>query len=180
MEIQDRQSELDDLRLKFQQLENDYAESAKYIEDQNQQIQELRQGGQVEIRDHTGNLINIHIPGQEPKPVPKRKAGQEIIIPDLSISDENTQPTNAGFGTRFPDTPTKGDVFLRVDMLPSRLYKWNEKKWIEVDKALTDSYAYDLEYIKHLADKVDRGEYDTELLTVAEQEQIERFKNGKL
>jgi hypothetical protein len=98
----------------------------------------------------------------------------------MSITDNEIAPTNAGFGTRFPETPIKGDVFLRVDMLPSRLYKWNEKKWIEVDKELTDSYAYDLEYIKHLAGKVDRGEYDMELLTATEQEQIERFKNGKL
>jgi len=101
----------------------------------------------------------------------------QIIIPDFSIGAESASPVNAGFGTSFPANPVKGDMFLRVDMLPSRLYKWNEKKWIEVDKTKTDSFAYDRAYIQHLIEKIDSGEYDVELLTDSESEQIKEYLN---
>ena len=103
-----------------------------------------------------------------------------IAIPDFSIAAESTNPINAGFGTIFPNQPLKGDMFLRVDYLPSRLYKWNDKKWIEVNKEQSDNFAYDEAYIKHLIEKLDSGEYDVDLLTATEQEQIQRYiENGK-
>lgn len=77
-----------------------------------------------------------------------------------------------GFGIRFPDAPTKGDSFIRVDQMPSVLYKYNGSKWIEVDKGLSDQYAYDTAYIDHLIDKLTTGEYDPELLNDAEREQV--------
>ena len=100
----------------------------------------------------------------------------QIVIPDLSINTGETPP-NAGFGTEFPIKPQKGDMFLRVDYLPSKLYKWNEKKWIEISKEQTDQYAYDQEYIKHLIEKLDCGEYDIDLLSAVEQDQISRYLN---
>lgn len=103
----------------------------------------------------------------------------QIVIPDFSIGAESTAPINAGFGTNFPPNPAKGDMYLRVDYLPSRLYKWNEKKWIEVDKTKTDSFAYDQAYIQHLIEKIDSGEYDVDLITDIENEQILRYLNGK-
>ena len=101
----------------------------------------------------------------------------QVIIPDFSINAETTNPVNAGFGDTFPTNPNKGDMFLRVDMLPSKLFKWNEKKWIEVDKTKTDSFAYDRAYIQHLVEKIDSGEYDVELLTDSESEQIKEYLN---
>lgn len=84
-----------------------------------------------------------------------------------------------GFGIAFPSTPAKGDMFLRVDRIPSALYKYNGSRWIEVDKQLSDQYAYDEQYIKHLIDKIDSGEYDPELLSDAERDQIEQqLKRG--
>ncbi len=103
----------------------------------------------------------------------------QIIIPDFGINTEQATPVNAGFGTSFPPSPIKGDMFLRVDMLPSRLYKWNEKKWIEVDKTKTDSFAYDRAYIQHLIEKIDTGEYDVDLLTDTEKEQIKEYLNDQ-
>ena len=106
-------------------------------------------------------------------------AHRPIVIPDLSATaDGEASPVNAGFGTSFPADPQKGDMFLRVDYLPSKLYKWNEKKWIEVDKTKTDSFAYDEAYIKHLIDKIASGEYDIDMISAAEQEQIQRYLNG--
>jgi hypothetical protein len=78
-----------------------------------------------------------------------------------------------GFGTSFPADPAKGDMFLRVDHLPSVLYKYNGVSWIEVDKSLSDQHAYDDAYIDHLIEKIGSGEYDPDLLSDAERDRIE-------
>jgi hypothetical protein len=83
-----------------------------------------------------------------------------------------------GFGTQFPANPSKGDMFLRVDRLPSALYKFNGNIWIEVDKALSDQHAYDAAYIDHLISKISTGEYDPELLSDAERTSIEQRLSG--
>jgi len=88
--------------------------------------------------------------------------------------DELDQYTRADFGTQFPTHPIKGDTFVRVDYLPSRLYKWNGTKWIEIDKENTDAFTYNEEYIQHLIEKLGSGEYDPELLNDAERAQIEQ------
>jgi hypothetical protein len=97
---------------------------------------------------------------------------------DLGLSADNV-PASAtgkmrGFGTSFPDNSDKGDIFLRVDQLPSALYKFNGTSWIEVDKKLSDQYLYDEAYIDHLIEKIGTGEYDPELLSDAERESIEK------
>ncbi|CAB4138178.1 hypothetical protein UFOVP328_371 [uncultured Caudovirales phage] len=96
------------------------------------------------------------------------------LIPD----NEPQAGQMLGFGTVFPPGAKKGDTFLRVDQMPSVLYKYNGKTWIVVDKSLSDQYAYDTAYIDHLIEKIESGEYDPELLSAAEQDQIEhRLKN---
>ena len=95
----------------------------------------------------------------------------------LTDDDADNLPTSAasstaGFGTRFPANPQKGDMFLRVDMLPNKLFKWNGQKWIEVAKSTTDRYAYEEEYIKYITQKVVSGEYDMNDLSKAEQEEV--------
>ena len=93
----------------------------------------------------------------------------------LQADNAPTGPTGEvrGFGTNFPDDAIKGDMFLRVDRLPSGLYKYNGNMWIEVDKALSDSHAWDDAYIEHLISKIGTGEYDPELLSDAERDRIE-------
>ena len=84
-----------------------------------------------------------------------------------------------GFGIKFPNKPDKGDSFIRVDQMPSALYKYNGSKWIEVDKGLSDQYAYDTAYIDHLIERLTTGEYDPELLNDAEREQVaQRLQNN--
>jgi hypothetical protein len=78
-----------------------------------------------------------------------------------------------GFGSSFPTDAKKGDMFLRVDRLPSGLYKFNGNMWIEVDKALSDNHAWDDAYIEHLIAKIGSGEYDPDLLSDAERDRIE-------
>jgi hypothetical protein len=97
---------------------------------------------------------------------------------DLGLTADNAPTATTGemrgFGTSFPTNATKGDMFLRVDQLPSALYKFNGNLWIEVDKALTDQHAYDDAYIDHLIEKISTGEYDPELLSDAERSSIEK------
>jgi hypothetical protein len=71
-----------------------------------------------------------------------------------------SKQSHSDFGTTFPATATKGDMFLRVDYLPNKLFKFNGQKWIEVDKSKTDSYTYDEQYILFLIEKLQSGEYD--------------------
>jgi hypothetical protein len=98
----------------------------------------------------------------------------------LGLVSDNTPHSGEvkGFGTQFPTNPGKGDMFLRVDRLPSVLYKFNGNIWIEVDKALSDQHAYDTAYIDHLIKKIDSGEYDPELLSEAERASIEQRLGG--
>ena len=65
-------------------------------------------------------------------------------------------------------------MFLRVDSLPTALYKYNGNTWIKVDKSLSDTYSYDHAYIEHLIEKLASGEYDPELLSDAERDRIEK------
>jgi hypothetical protein len=81
------------------------------------------------------------------------------------------QPTSS-FGAEFPLNPAKGDSFVRVDRTPNVLYKFNNRRWIEVDKNTTDNYTYDTAYIDYLIEMIGKGTYDADLLTAAEQEQI--------
>ena len=83
--------------------------------------------------------------------------------------------SNSDFGSTFPSNPEKGDVYLRTDSLPNRLFKFNGSKWIEVDKASTDVYAYDEMYIKHLIDQIEQGKYDADTLSDVEREQIKEY-----
>lgn len=103
--------------------------------------------------------------------VPVRQVVEDYVIPAMPDGD----PVNAGFGTAFQSNPKKGDLFLRVDYLPNKLFRYNGAKWIEIDKNLTDSYAFNEEYIRFLIDKINNGEYNVEDLSDTEQEQIREY-----
>jgi len=88
--------------------------------------------------------------------------------------------TTHAFGTEFPEQPAKGDTYLKVDTMPSQLYKYNGKSWIHIDKDLSDNYTYDTAYIDYLIAKIDSGEYDPDLLSDVEQEQITQRLNTNI
>ena len=99
------------------------------------------------------------------------------LYPDMAIKADNDKLESAsqcGFGDSFPGSPMKGDMFIRTDYLPDRLFKWNGVKWIELDKTTTDSYTYNQAYIQHLIQKLEAGEYEIEDLSDAEQAQVEQ------
>jgi hypothetical protein len=101
----------------------------------------------------------------------------------IDQSDEKLEEfASSSFGSgNFPSHAIKGDTFIKTDVLPSTLHKFNGSKWIEIDKDATDAFAYNEEYIQHLIIKLGTGEYDPELLNDAERSAIEeQLKKGDL
>jgi hypothetical protein len=88
---------------------------------------------------------------------------------------ETAKAAHSGFGNEFPVNPNKGDVYLRTDYLPNRLFKFNGQKWIEVGPEQRDILAYDDGYIRHLVDEIESGRQDVDLLSDLERSQIAEF-----
>lgn len=112
-----------------------------------------------------------NLPPSEPTPIEIAAVPEEYIT-DPVVRLLNRKPA-AGFGVNFPDNPTRGDMFLRTDFKPTRLFKWNDTKWIEVNKNATDAYSYNDAYIQYLAEKLLSGEYQLDDLTDMEQQQVQ-------
>ena len=105
------------------------------------------------------------------------------LRPDLFklTADLDTIPGNitTKFGTSFPKIANRGDIFVRVDALPNLVFKFNGSSWIAVDKNQSDTYLFNLEYIKYLIEKIDCGQYDIELLSEHEKFQIEEYLSNQ-
>ena len=124
-------------------------------------------------------------------PVPVRPATPEAasgrnrgVMHTHLVQADNTsvelgKAANSDFGNTYPPNPEKGDVYLRTDFLPNRLFKFNGQKWIEVSKDATDVYAYNELYIKHLIEQIDQGTYDPDSLTDVERDQIAKYLKNK-
>jgi hypothetical protein len=97
------------------------------------------------------------------------------LRPDLGIEVDNPTQPEVSFGDNFPKHPSLGDMFTRVDVIPHRIFKFNGRKWIEVNRENTDSHLSEDGYIQHLIEKIASGEYDPDHLTPAEQDAIAQF-----
>ena len=100
----------------------------------------------------------------------------------IDQSDEKLEQfATSTFGATFPTHPIKGDTYVKTDVFPSTLHKFNGDQWIEVDKETSGSYVYNDMYVQHLIEKLGSGEYDPELLNDAERAAIEeQLKKGDL
>ena len=101
------------------------------------------------------------------------------LAPVADNAPELKASPNSSFGGDFPENPGKGDLFLRTDYLPTKLFKFNGERWFELDKNKTDSYAYNDQYIEYLIEKLRTGEYEAEDINDAEQEQIAQYLQGR-
>jgi len=102
------------------------------------------------------------------------------IRPDLfsAKADLNKTQSNTNFGTQFPKIAAKGDIFVRVDVLPNRVFKFDGKKWLEQSKDVSQSYLGNKDYIEFLIEKIGKGEYDLEVLSDTEKAEIEEYLKG--
>lgn len=147
----------DNLQAEIETLITENTQLKEWVEQLEQDLREA-----VSLAQQKGQeLINLQ---QMPNPV--------IVADNEEIDAKDTKAT---FGTEFPKNQKKGDLFLRVDYLPSRLFKWNGTKWIEIDKNQTDRFAYDSAYIQLLVEKLQRGEYDLDDLNDIERTQVSKY-----
>lgn len=99
------------------------------------------------------------------------------IRPEL-VLNPNSPVNEIWFGNRFPDTARSGDIYVRTDHLPHRVFKFNSVKWMEVNKEQNTTYLQNTAYVQHLISKIQSGEIDIEILTSAEQDEIETYLNS--
>lgn len=98
------------------------------------------------------------------------------LRPDLISSMSNS---DVMFGIKFPTYAKIGDIYIRTDVIPHRVYKFNGQKWIIVEKNMNHSYLQSESYIKYLIDKINDGEYDADLLTDDERDEIAAHLQSK-
>lgn len=111
----------------------------------------------------------------EPEPVLITRMFDPMFNPEAVV----TKPV-VDFGSEFPHSPGKGDMFLRTDFNPSRLFKWNDQAWIQVNKNTTDVYAYNEMYIGFLIQKLQDREYEWDDLSTTEQQQVMAITGGPI
>ena len=103
------------------------------------------------------------------------KEALKTIHPEIFLNINDSKASSTSFGTQFPQIAEKGDIFVRVDQMPNKVYKFEGKSWIEVEKKNSDTYLYDEEYIKYLISQIQTGNYDVDLLSDSERLQIEEY-----
>jgi hypothetical protein len=140
----------------------------EYLDDDPNEIESVKEAQRRWKADNPGKTLKEY-----------RRLYSLKLIDQLPWEDYLPELGTVAFGQVLPDNPVKGYQFLNTGYIPSKLFKYNGTKWIEVDKSLTDSYAYNSAYIEYLMDKIESGEYDPELLSSIEHEQIELKLNPK-
>jgi len=151
--------------------ENGYNRAITEKQDQIKQLQQQITEQQAQIADLEQALVEI---AETPVVVPPVVTMEPEIIQttDLGLL---SNPASAGFGDRFPTEPQKGDMFVRTDFLPSKVFKFNGNKWIEVDKNNTDTYVFNDEYVRHLVEQLSKGEIEIDQLSDIEKEEVKRI-----
>ena len=78
------------------------------------------------------------------------------------------------FGPAFPKKSIEGDLFIRSDYLPTKLYRFNGDTWDPQDKDILGATAYSDNYIELLIDMISGNDYDPELLNKIEKQKIQQ------
>ena len=104
-----------------------------------------------------------------------RKEAAQSLYPQLFLRPDQGNEAKSTFGIQFPGVASKGDTFVRVDVLPNRVFKFDGTRWIAVNKETSTSYLHNEEYIKHLVTMIESGQYDVELLSDNEKAEIEQY-----
>ena len=94
-------------------------------------------------------------------------------IPGMIARPDNIVIGPAAFGTQFPDSPSKGQQFLRVDEMPSKLFKYDGSQWLEVIKS--ENVEYSEKYLQHMIDQLGDGYIGLDELSDKEQAEIQNL-----
>jgi hypothetical protein len=97
------------------------------------------------------------------------------IRPDLIRTTTDSFPNKIDFGNEFPKYSVSGDTYIRIDVMPHRVYKFNGTKWMNVEKNENTTYLSNSQYLQYLINRLEQGKYDPELLTEIERDEIELF-----
>jgi hypothetical protein len=102
-----------------------------------------------------------------------------VMRPDLMLPQDGKILNKFNFGNDFPREALTGDLFMRTDARPHRLYKFNGLEWIHVDKRMNQSYLYSDDYLQLLVDKLANDEYLPEMLSDDEDDAIREYLDVK-
>lgn len=104
-----------------------------------------------------------------------QKDALKKLQPELFAVADSTSMVKTNFGPSFPKISNRSDIFVRTDIVPNRVFKFDGSKWIEVSKDQSSSYLSNTNYVQFLINKIYSGEYDVELLTDEEKSRITEF-----
>jgi hypothetical protein len=166
--------EIDDMHNKAKERELNITRQKNEMVELREQIANNVKVEAIQVEQPKVELIVEDIPKVASAPIPTKRT---IEVPNLSAMPDNfPMGGNASFGTTFPGDPIKGDLFLRVDFMPSKLFKFSGSNWITVDKTVIENFAFDEQYVKLLVDKISSGEYDIDSdLSETEREQVAKY-----
>lgn len=150
--------------------------------------------------DQTVNIPDVERPGdyvtppieEKRKPEIKKIDGSYVLYdgkrthidalrsqhPELFLDADKPREPKTSFGTDFPIHAITSDIFVRVDSIPNRVFKYNGRTWVETNRSITDTYLSNNEYLQFLVEKISTGEYDPEMLTDQEQDAIAQYIKG--
>jgi hypothetical protein len=92
--------------------------------------------------------------------------------PHLIMPADGKVENKFNFGDKFPPEALIGDLYMRTDARPHRLFKFNGAEWIHVNKEMNTSYLQSSGYVKFLISALDSNTYLPEMLTDDESDEI--------
>ena len=158
-------------------------EDTDKLEELQQEIKSLLE--ELEQKDKLLEQRTNPIEQDEPVQEEESQSPAASILPDLeevlAVKPDNAAPEMAvTFGVDFPKSAQNGQMFLKLDVIPSQLFKYNGNKWIQVDKEMNSSYANNQRVILMLMERLSSGEIEWDDLTAAEQEAVGPYLNRKI
>jgi hypothetical protein len=67
------------------------------------------------------------------------------------------------------------DIYIRVDVHPHQVYKFDGSSWIQINRHTSTDYLENRSYIKYIIDKLGAGEYDPVHLSAEESIKISEY-----
>jgi len=157
------EQELDTLRsslLTKEQVTTELQQALGEIRNQLNMIQQENNTLRKEIDARDGAVLNLN-----------KKYNLVEKIPGMLARPDSVAKNTPSFGTEFPASPTLDQTFLRVDEMPSKLYRYDGSRWLEVIK--DESVLYDEKYLQHLISELGDGKVALDDLSHKEQSEIQ-------